>query len=55
MLFVDFPSIDKITQTTKEENKQRIFTDNIRISNGMYRTDKEIDEYRSRVLDTELP
>ncbi len=55
MLFTDFPAIGEITPIVKEVNKKRKFTGGIRIGNGMYRTDEEVEKYRSDALKRKLP
>lgn len=52
---VDLPNIDEITDVTREENARRIFTGGVRIDKGLYRTKKEDEEYRKKILQTELP
>lgn len=55
MLFTDFPMTGEITETVKKENIKRTFTGGVRINNGMYHTDKEIEEYRKSSLERKLP
>lgn len=55
MLFTDFPKIRKITPSVKQANKKRLFIGEIRIGNGMYRTDEETSAYRQNALKRRLP
>lgn len=55
MLFTDFPMTGEITEAVKIKNVKRTFTGGVRINNGMYRTDKEIEKYRKSSLERKLP
>ncbi len=55
MLFCDFPTILSITEPIKNQNLKRVFTGGVRINSGMYRTNKQDNEYRSNSLKRKLP
>ena len=55
MLFTPFPAMGKITKFSKSKNVQRVFTGGVRINNGMYRTDEELEKYREKSLKRKLP
>lgn len=55
LLFSDFPKMREITEEVKRENKKRIFTGGVRINLGMYRTDKEMQEFIKKSLERKLP
>lgn len=54
-IYEDFGRLEPITDKTRQENAPRIFTGGVRINNGMYRTDKETEEYIEKSLARKLP
>lgn len=54
-LYQDFPKMPEITEEVRKENLARKFTGGVRINNGMYRTDREYDEYMEKSLNRKLP
>lgn len=54
-IYQDFGRLEPITDKTRQENAQRIFTGGVRINNGMYRTEKETEEYIEKSLARKLP
>lgn len=55
IVFADFPEFPEITDEVRAENMARVFTGGVRINMGMYRTDKETEEYIRSTLSKELP
>lgn len=54
-IYQDFGDLAPITDEIRDENAPRIFTGGVRINNGMYRTDKETEEYIEKSLARKLP
>ena len=54
-LFADFNDFSEITDEVKNENVVRMFTGEVRLNQGMYRTSKETDEYIEKSLMRALP
>ena len=54
-LYRDFPKFPEITEEVRKENLARKFTGGVRINNGMYRTDREYEEYMETSLNKKLP
>ncbi len=55
MLFAEFPDIGEITAEIKAKNEKRVFTGGIRIGNGKYRTDEQVEKYKENSLKRMLP
>lgn len=55
VVFADFPEFSEITDEVRAENMARVFTGGVRINMGMYRTDKETEEYIMSTLTKKLP
>lgn len=55
IVFADFPEFPEITDEVRAENMSRVFTGGVRINMGMYRTDKETEEYIMSTLTKKLP
>lgn len=55
VVYSDFPDFSEITEEVRAENASRIFTGGVRINMGMYRTDKETEEYILSTLSKKLP
>lgn len=44
-----------VTDQTKKQNAGKVFPGNVRLSKGMYRTDKEKEQYIKESLEEPLP
>lgn len=55
VILTDFPDFGPITDEVKKDNLPKKFTGGVRINQGFYRTDKEYEEYREKILSTPLP
>ncbi len=54
-IYQDFGGLAPITDEVRNENASRIFTGGVRINKGMYRSDKETEEYIEKSLARKLP
>lgn len=56
VLFNDiFDKPVEFDEKTKKQNKGKTFPGNARLAKGLYRTDKETEEYKKRTEEQELP